>query len=151
MLICLTQKLALTSPKTGGSSVGIVRSRTKATYLLLLESKEILAFHKTIKLNTVFRLCCHSLRGPKQAECCCSYGGCSSVRPGFANISSQILEIVVSFGVFNYEIKSFRCFVYNSCNDRLVLKLHWVFAVGLQLFCLQKMREEISSGLSAGK
>jgi hypothetical protein len=24
----------------------------------------------------------------------------------------------VSFGVFNYEIKSFRCFVYNSCNNQ---------------------------------
>jgi hypothetical protein len=30
------QKLALTSPTIGGHSVGIVRSRTKATELLLL-------------------------------------------------------------------------------------------------------------------
>jgi hypothetical protein len=33
---CIRKKLALTSPTSGGSSVGIVRLRTKATELLLL-------------------------------------------------------------------------------------------------------------------
>jgi hypothetical protein len=33
--ILYPEKLALTSPKSGGSSVGIVRSRTKAKELLL--------------------------------------------------------------------------------------------------------------------
>jgi hypothetical protein len=32
--ICMDQKLALTSPTSGGLSVGIVRSRTKATELV---------------------------------------------------------------------------------------------------------------------
>jgi hypothetical protein len=34
--ICYPQKLALTSPTGGGRSVGIVRSRTKATELYVL-------------------------------------------------------------------------------------------------------------------
>jgi hypothetical protein len=36
MTLIYPQKLALTSPTNGGRSVGIVRSQTKATELLLL-------------------------------------------------------------------------------------------------------------------
>jgi hypothetical protein len=41
MTLLYPQKLALTAPTSGGSSVGIARSRTKATEFLLFKIKEV--------------------------------------------------------------------------------------------------------------
>jgi hypothetical protein len=47
------QKLALTSPKSSCSSVGIVRSRAKATVLLLLLVVVVVVVHHIILFNAV--------------------------------------------------------------------------------------------------
>jgi hypothetical protein len=72
------QKLALTSPTSGGRSVGIVRSRTQATeyffyYLMLLDIVlHICKWHVT-KLTAYFipqLVCCYYYIGPSQMSLC---------------------------------------------------------------------------------
>ena len=46
------QKLALTSPNGGGRSVGIVRSRTKATEFFFCDMSEILFVYSAISRGT---------------------------------------------------------------------------------------------------
>ena len=41
IIIIIIQKLALTSPTGGGRSVGIVRSRTKATEFIIIINENI--------------------------------------------------------------------------------------------------------------
>jgi hypothetical protein len=49
------QKLAPTSPSSGGRSVGIVRSRTKATELVSLRTRVALLGHSDV--NPIFETC----------------------------------------------------------------------------------------------